>query len=537
MRIFAFVSVLLLAVAFLCDRSVKAQPGENAQSQQILATNRQKFNIPFELNLPKEFNREIELIFSRDRGTNWYLHSRIGPDKKQFAVEAESDGEYWFIIRTVGDDGVARAPDPSKPSMKVLLDTRKPDVELELKMRPEGDLEIDWSISDLHLSQRFPSVYCSYHLPGGEPDWKPLAIDPGNVRSRGTEHAGKLFLRPPGGTSHLEIRCEASDMAGNIGSKSASLALFKPVEENRIGKIERDGQIGRIEEERSSSRDLSSTPLAPPQAMYERPDRKIADNYSSRIPPRPLNNPYSGGDGFVIPGDANELEPLKLPENPESSPSQKPEKTEKPENSTEKNVNDFDSYVGPSLGIDLGPLPGITSPSPKNADFGPKYAGAAEILDTDPILAVDPLGFDFGEPAFVRISPSILAPPRLTPHEEPTEKVEIPTQKISLPPVGKIEYVSLEVNVPLPYIVLEWNTGPHDWAGATTAVYRGPSENGPWSPILERIDNTGKHSWYIGEADMKPFFIRLEIENPDGRRSGDTTLRPILIEPGMFRRN
>src|SRR5262249_23012366 len=67
-------------------------------------TNKLRFRIPFHYD-PQEMQqleaKEIRLYLSRDRGRTWQQINNVTPEAAKFNFQAQSDGEYWFAVRTV----------------------------------------------------------------------------------------------------------------------------------------------------------------------------------------------------------------------------------------------------------------------------------------------------------------------------------------------------------------------------------------------------------------------------------------------------
>ena len=87
------------------------------------------FSIPFEVRSDgADPPKEIELLFSSDRGVRWFSAKRVPVDAKKFDFTAPSDGEYWFVFRTITLSGVIRAANQSGPQLRVVVDTTLPDL-------------------------------------------------------------------------------------------------------------------------------------------------------------------------------------------------------------------------------------------------------------------------------------------------------------------------------------------------------------------------------------------------------------------------
>src|SRR5258706_126359 len=96
-------------------------------------TKQRSFRIPFHYNsdeLSRLGAREIRLYVSRDRGRTWQLdqtvfseQGRFNPDTSKFKFQAATDGEYWFLVRTL-DSRNHLFPDMNvtDPGLQVVVD-------------------------------------------------------------------------------------------------------------------------------------------------------------------------------------------------------------------------------------------------------------------------------------------------------------------------------------------------------------------------------------------------------------------------------
>ena len=90
----------------------------------MTSVNVPNFTIPFEVAGSTSAIREVELLVSKDRGRSWRLADRQTIETGRFAFRADTDGEYWFVFRTVTATGT---PNPvSGPPRRVLVDTGNP---------------------------------------------------------------------------------------------------------------------------------------------------------------------------------------------------------------------------------------------------------------------------------------------------------------------------------------------------------------------------------------------------------------------------
>src|SRR6185295_493358 len=98
------------------------------------------------------------------------------PDARGFEFRAERDGQYWFTVRTIEQDGKANPPalDRVRPQLKVFVDTQPQVVFVRASQPREGQIAVDWEIRDDTLDLR--TLRLDYRAPGANL-WSPLQIE------------------------------------------------------------------------------------------------------------------------------------------------------------------------------------------------------------------------------------------------------------------------------------------------------------------------------------------------------------------------
>ncbi len=118
--------LLLTGIVSAQDRS-SSVPASSA-----IPCNQRSFSIPFDVRSDGGADppKEIELLYSSDRGTRWFSVKRVPVDVKKFEFTAPDDGEYWFVFRTITVSGQIKATNFSGPQLRVLVDTTLPDAKI-----------------------------------------------------------------------------------------------------------------------------------------------------------------------------------------------------------------------------------------------------------------------------------------------------------------------------------------------------------------------------------------------------------------------
>ena len=114
MRLVSFASMFALAVSTVGVAT--ATPASHSALPPPITTRQTLFSIPFQIERAERAEQnpvEVQLYVSTDRGAHWQIHHRVPPEKNHFLFRAVTDGEYWFLIRTMRPraDIVARKPD------------------------------------------------------------------------------------------------------------------------------------------------------------------------------------------------------------------------------------------------------------------------------------------------------------------------------------------------------------------------------------------------------------------------------------------
>ncbi|HEY2882965.1 MAG TPA: hypothetical protein VGJ15_11035 [Pirellulales bacterium] len=181
-----------------------------------IAWRQMAFSIPFKVAAPETPDQEpaeIRLYVSATMGQKWEVAQTVRPDQRSFMFRAPSEGEYWFLIRTV-DRQQRITPDVvGPPELRVLIDTTPPRLELTAARGETGELKASWRAIDPQLNA--DSLKIEYQATGGA--WRPVAIDRPRGGGDRTTSTGTLTWFPtdaPAGA--VAIRGEISDRAGNV---------------------------------------------------------------------------------------------------------------------------------------------------------------------------------------------------------------------------------------------------------------------------------------------------------------------------------
>ncbi|HEY5316151.1 MAG TPA: hypothetical protein VIK18_26725, partial [Pirellulales bacterium] len=188
-----------------------------------IATRQNVFAIPFRVdnNGSGKQAAEVQLHLSVDSGASWQLASRVPPTAGRFKFTAPRDGQYWFMVRTLDQQGVLRPKGPPAAELKVIVDTTTPLLELTAQRGNAGELRAQWRIRDAFL--RSDSLKISYRATASRDAWQPVAADPLKPEPATGSLVGEATWWPNTADASVTIRAEVADLAGNTTASQARL--------------------------------------------------------------------------------------------------------------------------------------------------------------------------------------------------------------------------------------------------------------------------------------------------------------------------
>lgn len=110
--------------------STSATPNGNLPAP--FPVNKREFHLPFGNFLsviPQDQLKEVRLYVSRDNGATWKQYQTMTKEKiqalpnKNFPVATASDGEFWFAVRVVNQQGVETPGTTAPPTWRVIVNT------------------------------------------------------------------------------------------------------------------------------------------------------------------------------------------------------------------------------------------------------------------------------------------------------------------------------------------------------------------------------------------------------------------------------
>lgn len=154
----------------------------------------------------------VKLYLSQDGGQTWNQIADAKPEVQYFNYHAPADGEYWFCMRTIDEQGAARPEGPYQPELRVIVDTQNPTIHsLAAGLRADGTATAVWQASDANLSNNQPQL--QYRTLVGN-EWQDATG--GTVTSPAPGYVqGQATWQVPAGTTSIWVRLAIRDLAGN----------------------------------------------------------------------------------------------------------------------------------------------------------------------------------------------------------------------------------------------------------------------------------------------------------------------------------
>jgi hypothetical protein len=489
---------LLLGLFAPARHAVAAESGQDVP---VIYHNSRSFRIPFNIN-PAERRRikEVLLCVSEDRGLTWKpVSSKTTPDRGVLAYRAPSDGEYWFAVQTLDDEGRLYPPDTAdiEPRMKVFVDTVRPTLTLQSNGRRGTVASVRWDAQDERLERN--SFILEYQSPGAT-DWRKVPVSqPIRPIGEATWDAGTADA--------VRVRAQVSDRAQN--AREVTIDLTDGVPQNpAIAKntSPEGGEPAPLASFASSEVEnlpaMSDPPPTPP------PSRPTSEPAATR----PAAPPAASTPIDDLPTRRNDAPPARS-----NLGGTKPGLVANPKFNLQYAVED----AGPD-----GPA---TVELWVTQDGGRTWRLAGTDPDRKTPFPVD-LG---GEGTFglkiVAKSASDLGDTTPVPGERPTFFVEVDSTR----PRVKLDRVRVDTRGGVATLGIDWRASDFNLGLHPVEVLIRPDTPGAkWQRIGQPVANDGHATWTVPANAPVRFYVRVEVTDEAGNRDSDETPpnNPVIVD-------
>jgi hypothetical protein len=461
-----------------------------ASADRVLPFKSRSFRIPFQVDeADRDRIKEVQLWVSTDLGRSWRHAGQTTPDQTAFPTyHAPREGEYWFAVRTLDIRGRLYPTDEAhvNPSMKVLVDTTPPTLDLAPNGRRGSRASVRWEVRDENLDPQSLSI--EYKAEGAR-DWRQVRIQDFKLIGAEEWEAGT--------SSPLVVRARVDDIAGNF-----------TVSETTLG----DGMAAAPDE--SSFEDQGFEP--PP------PITQIS-----------AGSPPTGRMNGIAPGGPDPFPATEQPYDPEfdaPNPTPVPRGSQGAAQSARTLLVASPRFALQYAVEDAGPDGPALVELWITRDGGQTWLRQAEDPDRASPYDVD-LGTEgtFGLWLVVQSAANLGDPPP-RPGDRPQMWVEVD----STAPVVRLDAPRVGTGTNLGKVLITWRASdPHLGPRPVLLSYRAAdSPNDPWHPITPgTLDNTGRYVWAVPQGIPPRIHLRIDVMDSVGNRAhAETQSKPVLVD-------
>ncbi|MBI3864779.1 MAG: hypothetical protein HY290_23120 [Planctomycetia bacterium] len=484
-------------------------------------TNRLQFRIPFHYD-PGELSRlgarQIRLYVSRDKGRSWEQGESVLPNAGKFTYRAATDGEYWFLVRTL-DSKNQLHPDltVTDPGLQVVVDTTPPKLEIELRQPVAGSVQLSWNASDDHLD---PTQLRLEYLQPGSSEWQDLSIVPKASGQRD-------WKIPQGGV--VAVRGSIADLAKNTTTDQVQLRIL-PANQAvpRPGAPESRQPVAGPGSDLRENVVLNLPDKFPSDSMNpkgETPPAEQGLSANSRLPVE--RNPMGGLSPNSPKGNFVSHKPDdRLASAAEAAPGSRPVEMSRIGAAGRKRVVDSRKFqIGYNL-EGVGPS-GVSSVDLYITDDNGAtwYHYGVDDDNISPIYVEVPSEGTYGFCLGVRSGAGLSSdPPQNGDAPSIVVVVDQTTPTLELLPVQQ----GLGKNINK--LLISWKCADANLPDRPISLFYSATGQAPWLPISGPLENTGSHVWSIGAGVPVKFYLRIEARDLAGHVQTLDSPQPIVID-------
>jgi len=490
-------------------------------------TNKLKFKIPFHYDsaeLTRLGARQIQLHVSRDQGRTWQPYQDVTPDAGKFTFEAATEGEFWFIVRTLdARKNLHPAGKFTDPDLRVIVDTTPPRLDLELRQSAPGKAQLLWNASDAHLD--LTQLRLEYMQPGS-PDWVAVPIVPKAIGQTS-------WALPEGGV--VAVRGSVADLARNTTSDEVQLRIA-PANQT-VPRPDAPGSRQPVAGPGTNPRDSLALTLperfpSSSRAGEEVPEgRDDAGNAPAEINE---NKPFGAQDSYQEASTSISQKNSFVSLKPENRPiingqPREPAGGQDPSrqavSSRQRVVNSRKFQIGYKL-QDVGPS-GVSSIelfiTPDNGATWFRYG--ADEDNKSPFLVEVPREGIYGFTLGVQSGAGLAS--------DPPQNGDAPAIVVAVdltPPKLELLPIELGRGKNTNKLQISWKCSDDFLGDKPVSLFYSPTGQAPWAPISGPIENTGSYIWNTDPGLPPKFFLRIEARDLARNLQFVESRQPVMID-------
>lgn len=528
---------LVLLIGTLLDTSNLASAASPALSPAYWK--QRLFFIPYQLNkiqgTPSQIAK-VQLLVSQDGTTGWKVLQEAAPNVRGFGYHAPEDGEYWFALRHLDQQGNPWPTAAIQAQMRIQVDTIKPQLKVNGTLGDSGTIKLHYESRDANL--RPESLIVEARTAGGT--WSRVPLGPPTV-SQSELMQGEATWTYPHTTKSIEIRASISDQVGHRAETSNQVAVAGPALQMPIAE---NGSAGNLVDPFQSASRLpahnwpennrlprAGSSLASPAAKpHQNPHLRPLPS----IETPPLANPYTAAHNH----GGNDRTPARLIGDAGSNvadaetetalagdsiwaPPQRPMPQRGP---ADRMVNSLAFDVEYDLQA-VGPW-GVSKVEIWGThDDGRSWQSYCVDQDNrSPVRVTVPGEGVYGFRILVDGANGVGAtPPRSG--EKPELVVAVDLQA----PRAEILSTQLGQGNLADHLLLRWSVADGNLEQRPIGLYYSAYPNGPWSTIAAGLENTGNYTWRLERHMPNQFYVRLEVRDLAGNLATHQSSEPISL--------
>jgi hypothetical protein len=513
-RFFGWIAGLVMAAQSL----LHAAPIPTAP----IHTNKLKFRIPFHYDsaeLSRLGAREIRLYVSRDHGRTWQQIQAVTPDAGKFNFQAPSDGEYWFIVRTL-DSKNHLHPDGNvtDPGLMVIVDTTPPSLELQLRQPSPGKVELRWSASDEHLD---PTQLRLEYLQPGSGDWQTVSVVPKSSGQTG-------WSIPQGGT--VSVRGSIADFARNVAHDQTELRVAPAGQ--TVPRQDAPGARQPVAGSEGTPRDNLALTLPEhfPSSSPATLESPLSEADDAPRGPAKIASAAPAGNAPIAIHPKNSLVSLNS-ENRAASGIQPREPSSRQVESKQlppvrqRIVGSRKFQIGYKL-QDVGPS-GVAGVelyiTPDNGATWYHYGSDDD--NESPVQVEVPKAGTYGFALGVRSGAGLAS--------EPPQNGDAPAIIVIVdqtPPQLELLPVEQGRGKNSNKILISWKCSDENLRETPISIFYSTTGQAPWLPIASDLENSGSYLWTVDPGSTPKFSVRIEARDMAGNTQVVESQQPVVID-------
>ena len=474
--------------------------------------------IPAGINNPERRDeiKEMHLYESADRGRSWVLRDKIGKESDGFSYQVPKDGEYWYHVVLINQQGKQEPADIYKapPLMKLIVDTRRPDLKITSAQRQGDELVVQWLAVEDNPD---PAALKVEYRTADSQSWVNMPLTPsptGTTRAKvpATALVGRLSLTDMAKNSYS---VETQIPAGPPGAAGVAAAGYNPPPAD----IQKTAAINTVH------------PALDPQPLIAPPPPP--PGYPGVTEQQPIVTPpgaqHQGGPaigkGQVVASSSDNNQGSLLPQPaPAATVPQRNQPQLQIVNDPEIVIEYEVSKVGPSgLGViqvwitrDGGVHwePYMEDDKASLVTQGGKYQRTL-LLPGEGVFGI----------SLVVKSKVGMGRPAPRPGDAPEMQVEVDTTA----PVATL-FKPLPDPMRRDCLVLTWTATDRNLGASPITLEWAEQPAGPWQPIAADLPNTGSYSWKLPARMPSHAHLKMTVRDTAGNAAAAITAEPQLID-------